>query len=329
MARRGCRTRGRCRRPAAVPRRRCRGPGGSRTALAYSARFRRCVGTRPGSTVAAAVRSSSASSHPAQLVEGRPGGTRPAGRGHHAAAQLQDHPLPDIGGLADAGHVRGVEGEPPRLQPLVVAGDAVAVEQCPLRRRHGRNALRRVPAGQVRARSGPTGADGGGPGQHRYTRAAATARTIRRSYTRVQTVGGGDSGRAGHRFASPPRARGSRRRTRDSPHLPTHPMEPADSAQAPATRPVPVVSPQARGRPPAGGEHRLPPPAAPGGPAASRRGPGTPPRLSTRPTEPRADFAGKSHAPILGAESEDHRRRRPGGSRRKPRRRDPGGGARR
>ena len=108
---------------------------------------------------------------PAELVEGRPGGTRPAGRGHHAAAQLQDHPLPDVGRLADAGHVRGVESEPPRLQPLVVAGDAVPIEQDPLRRRRrGRCRLPRrrrrgAPAGRVRARSRRTGA--GGPGQHR------------------------------------------------------------------------------------------------------------------------------------------------------------------
>ena len=63
-------------------------------------------------------------------VVGRAVGTRPARRRHRAGAQLRDHPLPDPGVAARIAGVDGgrLEAEPPGQQPVVVAGDAVAVE---------------------------------------------------------------------------------------------------------------------------------------------------------------------------------------------------------
>ena len=77
----------------------------------------------------------------------RPG---PAGRRHHAAAQLLDHRLPAVGGRADIADVERVERQPAGLQPLVVAGDAVAVEQ----RRVGRPAASAFVLRCRRARGG-------------------------------------------------------------------------------------------------------------------------------------------------------------------------------
>ncbi len=71
-------------------------------------------------------------------------GPGPPGRGHDAAPQLADDPLPLGRVAADVGEVEGVEGQPHRAElpherrrgaplavhrALVVAGDAVAVEQ--------------------------------------------------------------------------------------------------------------------------------------------------------------------------------------------------------
>ena len=55
-------------------------------------------------------------------------GPRPARRRHRPRAQLPHHLLPRGGMVAHAGGVHRVEGEPGRQEALVVAGDAVAVE---------------------------------------------------------------------------------------------------------------------------------------------------------------------------------------------------------
>ena len=58
---------------------------------------------------------------------------RPAGRRHEAGAKLPHDLFPDVRVGADIRHVQRVEREPGRLQLLVVAGDAVAIEDGALR----------------------------------------------------------------------------------------------------------------------------------------------------------------------------------------------------
>ena len=64
-----------------------------------------------------------------ERVELRRLGTAASRGRHRAAAQLADHLLPDLGARADAGHVGRVEQQVGGPQPIVVAGDAVAVEE--------------------------------------------------------------------------------------------------------------------------------------------------------------------------------------------------------
>ena len=117
----------------------------SRMALVYSVRFRRWkVAVRPGSRVSAQALSSSPSSQVRNASSSSAGRPRAAGRRHHPAAQLADHLLPAVGVTAHLGEIERVEGEPDRAELadqrrggaapavdhlLVVAGDAVAVEQ--------------------------------------------------------------------------------------------------------------------------------------------------------------------------------------------------------
>ena len=68
-----------------------------------------------------------------EAVVGGRFGARPPGRRHLAGAELADHLLPGFRGLADVSDVDPIEIEPAGPQPLVVAGDAVAVEQRTLR----------------------------------------------------------------------------------------------------------------------------------------------------------------------------------------------------
>ena len=78
-----------------------------------------------------------------EAVVGGRFGARPPGRRHLAGAELADHLLPGFRGLADVSDVDPIEIEPAGPQPLVVAGDAVAVEQRTLRiDRCGRRRLR-------------------------------------------------------------------------------------------------------------------------------------------------------------------------------------------
>ena len=74
-------------------------------------------------------------------------GARAACRRHHSRPQLAHHLLPDLGVVADARHVDRVEGQPRGAQVVVVAGDAVAVEQGLLGR-----ALPRLPGGDGESR---------------------------------------------------------------------------------------------------------------------------------------------------------------------------------
>ena len=109
-------------------------PSKSRIALAYSVRFSRCSAERPGSGCAAAAWSSEVWSQRDQILDlglFRPGH---ALRRHHAATQLADHLLPDLGVLADMVDVRLVEHQPADFGFFVVAGDAILIYQCVLRR---------------------------------------------------------------------------------------------------------------------------------------------------------------------------------------------------
>ena len=84
--------------------------------------------------------------------------TRPPHRGHEAGPQLAHHLLPHLGTRRHVVHVQEVQRQAGGLEGLVVAGDAVAVEQRPLWGRSGCRAranLLRVRAGGrlLRARS--------------------------------------------------------------------------------------------------------------------------------------------------------------------------------
>ena len=68
-----------------------------------------------------------------ERVDGLRGGPRPPLRRHLAAAQLADDLLQRLGVGVDLAHVEPVEHQSRGLEPLVVAGDAVAVEQLPRR----------------------------------------------------------------------------------------------------------------------------------------------------------------------------------------------------
>ena len=65
------------------------------------------------------------------IVGGRLGAGAPAGGRHRPLLELQQHLLPDVGPLANRVERRRVEGQIARAQPLVVAGDAVPVEEGP------------------------------------------------------------------------------------------------------------------------------------------------------------------------------------------------------
>ena len=73
-----------------------------------------------------------------ERVVGRGVRPRAARRGHRLRTQLLEDLLPNIGVYPDVLDVDGVEGEVPRQQALVVAGDAVAVEHRPPSRGVGR-----------------------------------------------------------------------------------------------------------------------------------------------------------------------------------------------
>ena len=61
-------------------------------------------------------------------VVGRGVRARPSGRGHRAGPELADHRFPDLRVLARPGHVEDVESDSGRQRALVVAGEAVALQ---------------------------------------------------------------------------------------------------------------------------------------------------------------------------------------------------------
>ena len=81
---------------------------------------------------------------------------RPAGRRHRPGPQLPHHPLPALGVCAHALQVHRAEHEAGRAQPLVVAGEAVALEERAVRRRRPAGVLR--PGGGRRGTSDPESA---------------------------------------------------------------------------------------------------------------------------------------------------------------------------
>ena len=138
----------------------------SRIALAYSVRFSRWSGGRPGFGCAAAARSSPVSSDAISAATAGLVRPRAADRRHRAGAQLADDLLPDLGVLGGTGGIDRVERQAGGLQPLVVAGDAVPVEdrarRCGVRRRllHGRAGKRLDPRRRIHR-----GRDGCQPGR--------------------------------------------------------------------------------------------------------------------------------------------------------------------
>ena len=104
-------------------------PRRSRTALAYSVRFRRCGGMRPALGAAAAARSRPVFEKRRQARRRGRLRPRPAGRRHRTGPQHVGDLLPRFRRLAEVLDVDGVEHEPGRLGPLVVARDAVLIKK--------------------------------------------------------------------------------------------------------------------------------------------------------------------------------------------------------
>ena len=103
-------------------------PKRSRTARAYSARFRRWNVRLPGFGLAAAALSSVASSVSTSARSVSAAGRRRAGRRHHLRAQLANHLLAGVGrlrALSDARDVEALEREIAAARAIVVAGAAI------------------------------------------------------------------------------------------------------------------------------------------------------------------------------------------------------------
>ena len=116
-------------------------PSTSRIAFVYSVRLRRCM--PGGGRLVAASRSSSFSMKVIMdSITGASGRGMP-GRRHHSGAQLAHHFFADLGVVVQLGEVELIEHQPGSFQTLIVAGDAILVEQCALgggrSRQHGGN----------------------------------------------------------------------------------------------------------------------------------------------------------------------------------------------
>ena len=129
----------------------------SRTAFAYSARFKRCSAGAPGLGAARAAASSEVSSQPTSASTRGLLGPRLAGRRHQVPAQLADRRLPHLGICCDVGTIDAIEREVAGELRVVVAADAIAVDERPVIRL-ARGAL---PMGVVRRcrREGDDAAD--------------------------------------------------------------------------------------------------------------------------------------------------------------------------
>ncbi len=109
-------------------------PSKSRIALAYSVRFSRCSAERPGSGMrrpGLIERRLEPGDQPVDLGLFRP---RHALWRHHATAQLAHHLFPRLGMFAGMIDVQLVQHQPGGFGFFVVAGDAVLIDQCVLRR---------------------------------------------------------------------------------------------------------------------------------------------------------------------------------------------------
>ncbi len=104
----------------------------SRTAFAYSVRFKRRKPGAPGFGAVRAAASSDSSRKPTKAVEALRGRPRLAGRRHQPAAQLADHGFPNRRVRVHAARVEPIEGEIAGALGIVVAALAVAVEHRPL-----------------------------------------------------------------------------------------------------------------------------------------------------------------------------------------------------
>ena len=100
-------------------------------AFAYSVRFSRCTGTRPGFGAAAAAASSAASSADGRRGVGGLVRPRPPGGGISRVRSLRATFSHTSAVVADVLDVHLVEQQPGRFQPCVVAGDAIFVEHTP------------------------------------------------------------------------------------------------------------------------------------------------------------------------------------------------------
>ncbi len=133
----------------------------SRIALVYSVRLRRC---RPGAGRCGVAARSSVALHPAdQRLHRRRIGTAVVGRRHQTGAKLADDFLADLRMRAEVGEVHLIEQQVRGLQPRVVAGDAVLIDDRALARSvsagNDRLALRRRWSGLRRHDSHPQNAD--------------------------------------------------------------------------------------------------------------------------------------------------------------------------
>ena len=90
---------------------------------------------RPGLGFEAAAASSDVSSHDSSAPLASLGRLRPVGRGHHARAKLSHDLFPDLRVLTHLRDVDQVETQPRGLEPFVVAGDAVPIQQLTVVRR--------------------------------------------------------------------------------------------------------------------------------------------------------------------------------------------------
>ena len=104
-------------------------PSNSSMAFAYSARFNRCSATRPGSGRSMAARSSDRSSQLDEAVHAGLIGTPRAGRRHQSPAQLADGFLPELLVAREPVEIERIEHHPGGLAALVMAADAVLIEQ--------------------------------------------------------------------------------------------------------------------------------------------------------------------------------------------------------
>src|ERR1017187_7530742 len=98
-------------------------------ALLYSARFSRWIAGCPGFGCAAASASSAVSSHLLKPAAAATSGRGRARRRHLTALELSEHFLQQLGVIADTGGIQPLQSHTGCLELVIVADDAVALEQ--------------------------------------------------------------------------------------------------------------------------------------------------------------------------------------------------------